>query len=87
MSITGSMDADEGKQSRTMSFIEALTNVVVGFFLALLTQAAVFPLFGIAVSATQNVLIGGIFTGVSILRSFAVRRLFEANRCRVRVNF
>ena len=76
------MDANEGKQSRTMSFVEALTNVAAGFFLALLTQAAVFPFFGLSVSVTENVLIGGIFTGVSILRSFTVRRLFEVHRRR-----
>jgi hypothetical protein len=76
------------KQSRTMSLIEALTNVITGFVLALLTQLVVFPLFGLAVSVTENVLIGCIFTSVSILRSFALRRLFEAHRrCRVPVQF
>jgi hypothetical protein len=63
-----------------MSFAEAITNVVVGFLLALVTQLTVFPLFGLAVSVADNVLISAIFTAVSIVRSFTVRRLFEALR-------
>src|SRR5687768_2839535 len=67
-----------GKQSRTMSLVEASTNVVVGYLLAVVTQFAVFPLFGLTVSVADNLVIGGIFTAVSLLRSFALRRLFES---------
>ena len=70
------------RQSRTMSLVEATANVIVGFLLALLTQMAVFPLFGLVVSAADNLLIGTIFTAVSIVRTFALRRLFEAARMR-----
>ena len=52
--------------------VEATTNVVVGFLLALLTQIAIFPLFGLVVSAADNLMIGGILTAVSILRSLRV---------------
>jgi len=65
-----------------MSLVEAITNVVVGFILAVLTQTAVFPLFGLQVSVAKNMLIGAIFTLVSIVRSYALRRLFEAIRIR-----
>ena len=68
------------KQSRLMSLVEATTNVVVGFLLALLTQIAIFPPFGLVVSVADNVLISAIFTAVSLLRSFILRRLFEALR-------
>jgi hypothetical protein len=34
-------------QSRRMSLVEAVTNVVVGFAVALLTQIIVFPVFDI----------------------------------------
>ena len=34
-------------QSRVMSLVEAATNVVVGYVLAIATQIAVFPWFGI----------------------------------------
>lgn len=70
------------KQSRAMSLVEALTNVVVGCGIAVVTQMLVFPLFGLAVTLTENMVIGVIFTAVSIARSFALRRLFELIRVR-----
>lgn len=70
----------EDKQSPTMSLVESITNVVIGFLLAFLTQVTVFPMLGLVVSFGDNVLIGSIFTLVSIIRSFALRRLFEAVR-------
>jgi hypothetical protein len=69
-------------QSRAMSFVEAITNVAVGFLLAVLTQAALFPMLELQVSVADNLLIGMIFTAVSIVRSFALRRLFETIRAR-----
>jgi hypothetical protein len=75
-------DTPLGRQSRTMSLVEWTANVVVGFLLALLTQIALFPLFGLVVSAADNILIGSIFTAVSLVRSFTLRRFFEAVRAR-----
>ena len=70
------------KQSRLMSLVESLANVLVGYGVAVVTQMAVFPLFGLAVTITENLLIGLIFTAVSIVRSYALRRGFEALRVR-----
>ena len=64
-------------QSRMMSFVEALGNVLVGFVAAVLTQRAVFPLFGIETALSTDLAIGAVFTAVSIVRSYAMRRLFE----------
>jgi hypothetical protein len=61
-----------------MSFVEAVTNVAVGFVLAIVTQALVYPVLGISVSGPLNVLIASVFTLISIVRSFALRRLFVA---------
>lgn len=66
------------KQSRVMSLVEAIANVVVGYGVAVLTQLLVFPLFGLQTTLAENLVIGAIFTVVSIARSFALRRLFEA---------
>ena len=63
-------------QSRSMSFVEAVTNVVVGFVFALLTQIVVFPLFDMSVSVSDNLIISVIFTAVSIARTYVLRRLF-----------
>ena len=70
------------KQSRLMSLVESLANVLVGYFVAVATQMMVFPLFGLAVTVSDNLLIGLIFTAVSIVRSYALRRGFEALRVR-----
>jgi len=68
------------KQSRLMSLVEAVANVAVGYGLAVATQIAVFPLFGLAVSLGDNLAIGCVFTVVSLIRSYALRRLFEQLR-------
>ena len=65
-----------------MSLIEALTNVAVGYGLAVTMQMLMFPLFGLHASLTDNLLIGAAFTVASIARSFSLRRLFEAIRLR-----
>jgi hypothetical protein len=66
------------KQSRIMSLVETVLSTVIGFGVALTTQILVFPLFGFSPPLSHNLLIGAIFTVVSIARGFLVRRLFEA---------
>jgi len=65
------------KQSRRMSLVEATTNVVVGYVLAILTQLAVFPMFGLKAALSEHLAIGGAFVMVSLARSYLLRRLFE----------
>jgi len=64
-------------QSRTMSLVESIANVVVGFVVAVATQLIVFPLFGIKAGLAQNLGIGSLFTAVSLARSYTLRRLFD----------
>jgi hypothetical protein len=68
------------RQSRLMSMVEAVANVVVGLLVALATQKIVFPILGLQASLGQNLELALVFTGVSIARSYALRRLFEAMR-------
>ena len=70
------------KQSRSMSMVEAVANVAIGFGVAIGTQFLVFPLFGIGIGARSHLALGGIFTVVSLVRSYALRRLFERIRVR-----
>lgn len=60
-----------------MSLVEAATNVGVGYVLAILTQIVIFPWFGIDVGAGTHMAIGLVFLGVSLIRSYLLRRLFE----------
>lgn len=65
-------------QTRLMSLVESVANIVVGYGVAVITQLLVFPLFGLAASLADNLVIGLIFTIVSLARSYALRRLFNA---------
>jgi hypothetical protein len=71
-----------GRQSRTWSFFEAVANVVLGYFVSLAAQLVIFPLFGMRVSLTDNLLIGMCFLIVSLARSYVLRRLFNARPAR-----
>lgn len=68
------------KQSRWMSFVESVANVAVGYGVAVLTQILVFPWFGLTATLEENLRIGVIFTGVSLVRSYLLRRAFETLR-------
>ena len=70
-------------QSRTMSLVEAVANVIVGYILAVLLQLAAFPLFGIETSVGDHLGLAALFTATSLARSYALRRLFEALRRQV----
>jgi hypothetical protein len=61
-----------------MSLVEAVANVIVGYGVAVVTQILIFPIFGLQTTLGQNLAMGGVFTIVSLFRSFALRRLFEA---------
>jgi hypothetical protein len=66
------------RQSRLMSLVETVTNVVVGYALAVWVQVLVFPLFGLQATLQQSLGIGAIFTMVSLVRGYLLRRAFEA---------
>ena len=65
-----------------MSLVEAAVNVVAGYVVALAAQLVVFPFFNVFLSFSDNLFIGAIFTGVSLVRSYVLRRVFEAVRVR-----
>lgn len=64
-------------QSRAMSLVESFANVAVGYVVALLSQLAIFPLFGISVTLADNLAIGAWFTAISLVRSYVLRRWFN----------
>jgi len=64
-------------QTRKQSLIEAWINVAVGYLVALGTQLIIFPMLGIVVHIRQNITIGIVFTVVSLVRSYILRRLFN----------
>jgi len=64
-------------QSKRMSMVETCTNVAIGYFVALASQLAIFPMFGIHIPLSDNLAIGAWFTVISIVRGYIVRRVFN----------
>ena len=64
-------------QSCRMSAAESVANVVIGYTIALATQVVVFGALEIPVSLGQNLCIGAVFTVVSLVRSYLLRRFFN----------
>ncbi len=63
-----------------MSLFESITNIVVGYAVAVMAQVLIFPVFGIYVSVLDNLGIAAFFTAVSLIRSYVIRRVFEGLR-------
>ena len=57
--------------------IEAVANVFIGYWVAVAATQAILPMFGISVRFDQNLAISGLFTVVSLIRSYCLRRLFN----------
>lgn len=64
-------------QSRLESAIEVSINTFIGFVVAVFSQIAIFPFFGIIVPISTNIWIGIWFTFVSVIRSYIIRRYFN----------
>jgi uncharacterized membrane protein YgaE (UPF0421/DUF939 family) len=64
-------------QSRFGSIIETLTNVVVGLIISFVANLLIFPLFGWEISTSQNIILVIFYTVISIVRSYALRRIFN----------
>jgi hypothetical protein len=64
-------------QTKRRSFIEAVTNVLIGYLVAVISNLIVLPLFGYQVSLFDGFAIGVVFTVISLIRSYVIRRLFN----------
>ena len=63
-------------QTRRASLLEATTNVACGILVAWAVTFAVFPWFGYEARWDKSLGISLIFTVISLLRSYLLRRLF-----------
>jgi len=64
-------------QTKRRSFIEAVTNVLIGYLVAVISNLIVLPLFGYQVSLFDGFAIGVVFTVISLIRSYVIRRVFN----------
>lgn len=64
-------------QKKSHSITESVINVVVGFGINFTANMLIFPLFGWTINVKQNITLGLIYTLISIVRSYVLRRLFN----------
>lgn len=65
-------------QSKLGSFIEAWVNVLIGFAINFVANLLILPLFGFtALTLVANLYIGILYTAISVVRSYAIRRWFN----------
>ena len=67
-------------QSIKRSWAESWTNIFIGFAINYLANILILPLFGFkTLTPGKNIIIGVIYTGISLLRSFCIRRFYNRN--------
>lgn len=64
-------------QSRKMSLVEAIVSNVASFLISTAVQWLTFPWFGIHVSVLTNMVIVLMFMGLSVIRTYFIRRIFN----------
>jgi len=67
-------------QTRIGSFVEAAANIAVGFAINWYANMIVLPWFGYDVTAGDAFGIGLVFTAISLVRSYVIRRWFNGLR-------
>jgi hypothetical protein len=64
-------------QTRKMSLVEALASNAIAFIISIFTNFLILPLFGMHPNMWQSIGMVAVFTMISIVRGYYVRRLFE----------
>jgi hypothetical protein len=69
---------DQGAgQTRRQSIIEAWANIAIGFSINYTANLVLLPLVGARFTLAENFWLGWIYTAISILRQYAIRRWFN----------
>ena len=64
-------------QTKKGSFVEAALNTAIGWTINYVANLIILPMFGFNVTMVQAFWIGVIFTGISLVRSYVLRRFFN----------
>jgi hypothetical protein len=64
-------------QKRRHSALETVVSTLIGLSVAFTANATVLPLFGYVPTVGENLQITAIFTVISLIRGYGVRRLFN----------
>lgn len=64
-------------QTKKHSIIESITQTIIGLGTSILIQVILYPIMGIPVTFSQNLIITAVFFIISIIRGYFVRRYFS----------
>jgi len=68
-------------QTRLGSFVESWANIIVGFSINFVANMLILPAFGFtSLTLKSNFVIGLLYTVISLVRSFVLRRWFNGLR-------
>ena len=65
-------------QTKRQSAIESLTSTTIGIIIGIVLNLTILPIFGYPVSVSDSLWISVIFTVISIIRSYIIRRWFNS---------
>ena len=65
-------------QSKKQSLIETLTSVFVGWLIGVILNLTVLPLFDYNITVVDSLWVSLIFTVISVVRGYLIRRFFNS---------
>ena len=65
------------RQTKLGSFYEACINVFIGFGINYCANLLILPIFGFHITLIENFFMGLLYTIISVIRSYIVRRWFD----------
>ena len=65
-------------QTKKQSLIETLTSVFIGWLIGVILNILVLPLFDYNITVIDSLWVSLIFTVVSVIRGYVIRRFFNS---------
>ena len=65
-------------QSKRESMIETLTSVFVGWLIGVILNLTILPLFDYNITVVDSLWVSLIFTAISVVRGYLIRRFFNS---------
>ena len=70
-------------QSKSESMIETLTSVFVGWLIGVILNLTILPLFNYNITVVDSLWVSLIFTMISVVRGYFIRRFFNSKEKKV----
>jgi len=64
-------------QTKLQSIFETITQIMTGYMINVCMYMVILPLFGFNVTLTQSFQVSALFTVISLVRLYVIRRLFN----------